>query len=219
MAVGAVSALLQPISGDFLAKFVFQTQKTKFAAMEGQFKTERYAPARIGGWPDTEAQVTRYAIEIPGGLSFMAASDRSTEVPGLDQTPREDWPNVHVTHLAFQVMVGLGSILMGVSVVFWLMRWRLRERAFDSRLLMWALVLSGPLGFLALEAGWTVTEVGRQPWIIHGVMRTRDAVTPAEGVQVMFYGFTALYLLLGSTVVVLLRRLGKPGKQEPRPVA
>lgn len=217
MAVGAVSALLQPLSGDLLAKFVFQTQKTKFAAMEGQFKTERYAPARIGGWPDTTARVTRWAIEVPGGLSFMAASDPATEVPGLDQTPVEDWPNVHLTHLAFQVMVGLGTLLMALSLIFWLMRWRRGVAAYENRWLLWAVVLSGPFGFLALEAGWTVTEVGRQPWIINGVMRTRDTLTPAAGVPLMFYTFTALYLLLGTTVVVLLRRLGRPG-QEPRPV-
>src|SRR5436190_10552089 len=88
MLVGGLSAFLQPLSGDFLAKFVFQTQPTKFAAMEGQFKTQAHAPLRIGGWPDEESQSTKYAVEVPGGLSFLAAADSSTVVKGLDQVPR-----------------------------------------------------------------------------------------------------------------------------------
>ena len=125
MSVGAASAVVQPLSGDFLAKFVFQTQKAKFAAMEGQFRTQRFAPLRIGGLPDAEARKTRWAIEIPGGLSFLATHDFRAEVPGLDQVPRSDWPNVEATHLAFQVMVGLGTALVGLSTWFW---WSYRRR-------------------------------------------------------------------------------------------
>jgi cytochrome d ubiquinol oxidase subunit I len=101
MAVGGVTAVLQPLSGDSLAKFVFQTQKAKFAAMEGQFRTQRSAPLRIGGWPDPEARATRWAVEIPGGLSLLATHDPRAEVPGLDQVPRSDWPNVGLTHLVY----------------------------------------------------------------------------------------------------------------------
>ena len=125
MSVGAASAVVQPLSGDLLSKFVFQTQKAKFAAMEGQFRTQRSAPLRIGGLPDAEAQETRWAIEIPGGLSFLATHDPRAEVPGLDQVPRSDWPNVELTHLAFQVMVGLGMALVGLSIWFW---WSYRRR-------------------------------------------------------------------------------------------
>ena len=107
MSVGGIRRpLLQPLSGDFLAKFVFKTQPVKFAAMEGQFKTERHAPLSIGGWPDAEARTTRYAIEIPGGLSFLATRDPAAEVPGLDRVQKADWPNVEITHLSFQIMVG-----------------------------------------------------------------------------------------------------------------
>ena len=207
MTVGASSAVLQPLSGDLLAKFVFQTQKAKFAAMEGQFRTERGAPLRIGGWPDPEARQTRWAIEIPGGLSFLATHDPRAEVPGLDQVPRSDWPNVELTHMAFQVMVGLGMLLVTLSIWHWVAYWCRKEAALSNRPLLWAIVLCGPLGFVALEAGWVVTEAGRQPWVIHGVLRTSESVTPAAGVPGMFYAFTLLYLVLGTTVVLLLRNL------------
>ena len=207
MAVGAISAIAQPLSGDLLAKFVYRTQPAKFAAMEGQFRTERHAPLRIGGWPDPETRETHGALEIPGGLSFLAAHDVSAVVTGLEDIPRENWPNVKLTHAAFQVMVILGMWLIALSLWFWIAWWRRRERALASRPLLLALAVSGPMGMIALEAGWVVTEVGRQPWVINGVLRTADAVTPADGVQAMFYGFSVLYLLLTVTVVVLLRRL------------
>jgi cytochrome d ubiquinol oxidase subunit I len=213
MTVGTVSALLQPLSGDLLAKFVFQTQKGKFAAMEGQFATERFAPLRIGGLPNPDANRTDWAIEIPGGLSFLASHDPSEEVTGLDQIPRSDWPNVTLTHLSFQAMVGIGILLVILSIWFWLEYWRKGMQALSVRPLVWLIIICGPLGFLALEAGWIVTEVGRQPWVINGVLRTRDAVTPAEGVPEMFYISSVLYVVLGVTVVLLLRRIGgDPGK-------
>ncbi|MBX6312842.1 MAG: cytochrome ubiquinol oxidase subunit I [Isosphaeraceae bacterium] len=216
MSVGAAAAVVQPLSGDLLAKFVFQTQKAKFAAMEGQFRTQRSAPLRIGGWPDPEARVTRWAVEIPGGLSFLATHDPRAEIPGLDQVPPSDWPNVKLTHLAFQVMVGLGIALVGLSLWFWASFWRRKEEALSDRALLWALVLCGPLGFVALEAGWVVTEVGRQPWAINGVLRTSEAVTPAAGVTGIFFAFALLYLVLGGTVVLLLWNLRSAGPDAVR---
>jgi len=207
MAIGGTCALLQPLSGDSLAKYVFQTQPVKFAAMEGQFQTQRYAPLRIGGWPDEDAGMTRFAIEIPGGLSFLATRDPAAEVPGLDQVAKSDRPNVGLTHLAFQVMVASGVALALVAIWFWLAYARAGSAVFDHRTLLWALAVAGPVGFVGLEAGWFVTEAGRQPWIIHGVMRTRDAVTPEAGVAPLFFAFSALYFLLAVTVVVLLRQL------------
>jgi cytochrome d ubiquinol oxidase subunit I len=211
--VGSVAAVLQPATGDWLAKFVFQTQPVKFAAMEGQFKTQRYAPLRIGGWPDTKAETTRYAIEIPGGLSYLAAHDRAAEVPGLDRVPKSDWPNVEITHLAFQVMVGAGTLLTAVSIWFWIALMSGGRAIAERRMLLSAVVITAPLGFIGLEAGWFVTEVGRQPWIIQHVLRTSDAVTPAAGVPTMFFAFSSLYLLLGTTVVVLLRRIAAAGEE------
>jgi cytochrome d ubiquinol oxidase subunit I len=217
MCVGGVAALLQPVSGDMLAKYVFKTQPVKFAAMEGQFRTERYAPLRIGGVPDEAAGETPWAIEIPGGLSFLATGDPSTEVPGLEDVPVEDRPNVGLTHLAFQVMVGLGTMMAALAAWFAWAMIRRRDMLLERRWLLRALAVAAPMGFIALEAGWFVTEVGRQPWVIQQVMRTSDAVTPAEGVPAMFVGFTVLYLLLGVTVIVLLRRLGRSEDSNPSP--
>jgi cytochrome bd ubiquinol oxidase subunit I len=209
MSVGAIAAVLQPLSGDSLAKYVFKTQPVKFAAMEGQFQTETHAPLRIGGWPDEDAGVTRYALEIPGGLSFLAASDPATEVAGLDQVPRTDWPNVELTHLAFQVMVGAGSLLLVLSAWFWVTYLRRGAGILQSRALLYATAIAMPLGFIGLEAGWFVTEVGRQPWIIQGVMRTSDAVTPAAGVPGLFVAFALLYALLSVTVLSLLAHIAR----------
>src|SRR5690606_87427 len=161
----------------------------------------------IGGWPDEDSETTRYALEIPGGLSFLATGDVQAEVTGLSDVPRALWPPVEITHLAFQLMVASGMVLLVLSAWFWWVYARRRAALLTHRRLLWALVLGTPLGFLGLEAGWFVTEVGRQPWIIQGVMKIDDAVTPAPGVLGLFIGFTLLYAVLGTTVVVLLRRL------------
>jgi cytochrome d ubiquinol oxidase subunit I len=216
MAVGAISAILQPISGDLLAKFVFRTQPAKFAAMEGQFQTQAGAPLRIGGWPNVETGQTDYAIEIPRMLSFLASWDFGQVVKGLNDIPRDRWPNVHLTHLSFQFMVAIGVLLMLVGIAFWILRRGDAHGALAVRWMSPTLLLCAPLGFVALELGWVVTEVGRQPWIIQpnlepGVMYrgmlVRDAVTTAPGVAQVFYLFTALYILLGATVVLILYSL------------
>lgn len=206
MLIGAIAALLQPLSGDLLAKFVFKTQPVKFAAMEGQFETQKSAPLRIGGWPDSDAGVTRWAIEIPGGLSFLATHDFQAVVPGLDSVPIEDRPNVELTHLAFQIMVGSGMLLIALAAWFWWQDGRGKDWL-QSPWLLRSIVICGPLGFLALQAGWFVTEVGRQPWTINGILRTSESVTTAEGIPAMFFAFTVLYLVLGATTFVLLLRL------------
>jgi cytochrome bd ubiquinol oxidase subunit I len=203
--MAGVAAVLQPISGDLSAQQVAQHQPVKLAAMEGQFRTERGAPLRIGGWPDEEAEVTRYAIEIPYGLSLLAFHDPHAEVKGLDTVPRADRPPVAIVHIAFQVMVGCGSVLMAVALLGGLLAWRRRGLP-DQRWYLKTLVACGPLGFIALEAGWTVTEVGRQPWIVHGVLRTADAVTPMPGLVVPLVFFTGMYIFLGFVVLFLLRR-------------
>lgn len=201
--IGAPAAILQPISGDLAARFVAHYQPVKLAAMEGQFKTERGAPLRLGGWPDEAAGETRYAIEIPYLLSILAFKDPQAEVKGLEAFPREHWPPVAIVHVAFQVMVALGSYLALVSATaLWLM-WRRRDLT-RHRWLLRALVLAAPMGFICTEAGWIVTEVGRQPWIIYGLMRTADAVTPMPGLVVPFLVFTGLYCVLGVVVAWLL---------------
>jgi cytochrome d ubiquinol oxidase subunit I len=208
MAIAGVAAVFQPVAGDILAKRAHVHQPAKLAAMESQFVTERGAPLRLLGWPDMERRETRYAIEIPGALSFLAGSDFNTEVKGLDQFPREEWPNVPVTHVAFQLMVLSGLAMIGATLWYWAARWRDRARTFaPPRGLLLALVLCAPLGFLALEAGWVVTEVGRQPWVIYRVMRTAAAVTPVSHVWASLVLFACVYAGLLVLLVFFLRRL------------
>ncbi len=201
--VAVPASLLQLVSGDLSAKFVAKWQPAKLAAMEGHFVTQRSAPLRIGGIPDERTRETRYAIDVPGGLSFLAFGDFDAEVKGLDAFPESDWPPVAITHIAFQVMVGLGSLMAFASL--WVIACRVRKREVaDSRALLGLLALLTPAGFIAVEAGWVVTEVGRQPWIVQGVMRTADALTPMPGLVVPFAAFTLLYVFLGVIVAWLL---------------
>ena len=206
LAVGAPAALLQPLSGDISARAVAVAQPIKLAALEALWKTERGAPLSIGGWPDAAREETRWALEIPYGLSLLAFHDPNAEVTGLESAPREDRPPVAVVHVAFQVMVGLGTAMALVSLWTGWVAWRRRDVTAQRGLLR-ALVLVAPFGFIATEAGWIVTEVGRQPWVVHGLLRTSDAVTPMPGLIVPMALFTVLYLGLGAIVVTLIASL------------
>jgi len=203
LALGGVAALLQPLSGDYSAKVVARTQPIKLAAMEGQFRSETRAPLRIGGVAYPEQQTTKYALEIPGLLSWLAYGRFDARVAGLNEVSVTDQPDVRIVHPAFQIMVACGSLMM--LVVLWggWIAWRTR-RLPDRRVFLWALVLASPLGMIAIEAGWIVTEVGRQPWIIHQVMRTSEAVTPLKGIWISLIGVTVLYFALGVIVAKLL---------------
>jgi cytochrome d ubiquinol oxidase subunit I len=203
LGVGGVAALLQPLSGDLSARQVAATQPVKLAALEGQFETERGAPLRIGGLPDVERGETRFALEIPRALSLLAFHDPDAEVKGLNDFPRDQWPNVRNVHLSFQVMVGLGSLMALVAATAFVFRLRRRE---PPRWFLRAVLYASPAGFVALEAGWLVTEWGRQPFSVVGVLRTADSVTPVGNLAVPFVLFTALYVFLAVMVIVLLRR-------------
>ena len=204
--VGVPAAILQPVSGDLSARTVAQWQPIKLAALEGQFATERGAPLRIGGWPSERNERTVLALEIPRGLSLLAFHDPAAEVKGLTAFPRDLWPPVVPVHLGFQVMVGLGTAMALVSacVLFLFLR---RKPIVDQRWLLRLLAIVAPFGFIATEAGWTVTEVGRQPWVVQGVIRTADAVTPMPGLVVPMTVFALLYLGLAAIVVTLIRSL------------
>ncbi|RXF71180.1 cytochrome ubiquinol oxidase subunit I [Arcticibacter tournemirensis] len=202
---GCIAAVLQPLSGDISAKDVAERQPAKLAAMEAHFHTGKSVPLIVGGVPDVKEKKVDYAIKIPGLLSFMIAGDFDAEVKGLDSIPPEDHPPVAITHYAFQVMVGIGMLLLLVAVIYFIALWK--KRIWLER--RWLLILFAavtPLGFIAVEAGWTVTEVGRQPWIIQGIMRTADAVTPMPGIVYSFYIFTGVYISLAIIVVFMLYR-------------
>jgi cytochrome d ubiquinol oxidase subunit I len=205
LVIGAVAAILQPLQGDRLAKQTAVLQPAKLAAMESLFLTAKPAPLVIGGIPSEETQTVRYGIHIPKLLSFLAHGDFEAEVIGLDQFPRENWPPVAVTHFAFQIMVGIGVLLAVVGAWSLFALWRRPERLRSRRVLR-LFAICAPLGFIAIEAGWTVTEVGRQPWIIYGFMRTEDAVTPMPGLIYPMMLFTGVYLLLAFIVTWLMVR-------------
>ncbi|MFN9114365.1 MAG: cytochrome ubiquinol oxidase subunit I, partial [Bacteroidota bacterium] len=197
LTIGLPAALVQPLSGDWSARDVAERQPVKLAAMEGHLRT---GPAAfvIGGWPNEETLEHTGAIEIPGALSLLLHGDPAAVVPGIDSVPREDRPPLGIVHLAFQIMVACGTVRAALSL-FGAWRWWQRRRGRgtalpDDRPFLLAIMGAAPLGFIALEAGWTVTEVGRQPWIVQGVLRTADAVTPMPGLGVTFALFTVLYL-------------------------
>jgi len=204
--IGAPAAMLQPLSGDLSARNVAKWQPIKLAALEGHFDTERGAPLRIGGWPDESKKRTRFSIEIPRGLSLLAFHDPDAEVKGLTAFRRDMWPPVVPVHLGFQIMVALGTAMAAIAAWAALVAVRQR-RIVDQRLLLRALAIAAPFGFIATEAGWTVTEVGRQPWVVQGVLRTADAVTPMPGLIVPMIVFTVLYIALSAIVITLMRSM------------
>jgi cytochrome d ubiquinol oxidase subunit I len=216
-----VSAILQPLSGDLIAKTVAKTQPVKLAAFEGHFQTEPGAPFRIGGIPDEKAGVTRYAIELPYLLSILAYGDPQAVVKGLNDFPADVRPPVAIVHISFQIMVACGVAMMLVALwAAWrYFRGRRNHTFLDSKWFLRLLVAAAPLGFIAIETGWTVTEVGRQPWIIYGVMRTSEAVTPMPGLVVPFITFTVLYIFLAVITVWLLLRQVAASPRDPEPVA
>jgi cytochrome d ubiquinol oxidase subunit I len=205
LAVGGVSAVLQPVSGDVLAKAVAANQPVKLAAFEGHFETQRGAPLRIGGLPDVEERNTPYSIEIPYGLSLLAFQDPYASVAGLNEFDRSLWPPVAVVHVAFQVMVFCGLGMMAIAGWGGYLWWR-RSSVSSSSAFLGTLVLAMPLGVVAIESGWVVTEVGRQPWIIQGVLKTADAVTPMPGLLLPLILFTLIYVFLAVVVSLLLIR-------------
>jgi cytochrome bd ubiquinol oxidase subunit I len=200
-----VAALLAPLSGDISAKDVAKRQPIKLAAMEAHFETEASAPFVLGGIVNEKAEEIKYAIKVPGVLSFLVHGDFKTPVTGLNEFPKEDWPPVAITHYAFQVMIGFGMIMMAIAVLYLVGRF-FKKEWFDKRWFLKLFVIATPFGYIALEAGWTVTEVGRQPWIIYGIMRTVDAVTPMPGIQYSFYMFTLVFISLAAILVFLMNR-------------
>ena len=206
LAVACGSIPLQIASGDFSARAVGRLQPVKLAAMEAHYRTQAGAPLLLGGLPDDATRTTAYALSVPHGLSLLLDDQLDSTVTGLEDFPRDTWPDVRIVHWSFDVMVLCGFAMLAVAGwSAW--TWGRHGRPADHPRLLRALVVTGPLGFVAIETGWVVTEVGRQPWIIYHVVRTADAVTPMPGIAVPFIAFTVLYLVLASVVITLLRRL------------
>jgi cytochrome d ubiquinol oxidase subunit I len=203
--IACATALVQPLSGDRSAKHVAVAQPLKLAAAEAHLHTQARAPLHVGGVPDLATGAFHGAIAIPGALSFLAHGDFGATVTGLDAFPRDEWPPVVSVRTAFQVMVGAGSAmaLAALAIIAATLR---RRRLPDGRRWLLAFVVLGPLGFVSLEAGWLVTEWGRQPWTVRGLLRTADAVTSFPYKAAPFWLFTIVYLFLGAAVAYLLAK-------------
>jgi cytochrome d ubiquinol oxidase subunit I len=211
VAVGFVFAMLAVFpTGDRNGANVTQYQPAKLAAMEGLFQSQDNAPLAIIGMPDAASHTLIDPIVVPDLLSFLAYGNLRANVKGLDDVPKDRRPPVEVTYYAYHVMVGLGTIflgLTGLALVLW--KFGLLER---SRWLLWALMLAMPFPYIANEAGWVTSEVGRQPWIVYGVMRTAAATSsnvPQTETLFTLAGFVGMYFLLGLLFMLLvLREIG-----------
>jgi cytochrome bd ubiquinol oxidase subunit I len=206
LTIAALASPAQGLVGDWAAREVASAQPTKLAALEGVPKATRGASEHLLGWY-TDGRV-KYGLRIPKLLSFLAYHDPNARVQGLDAVPPDRRPPVNVVRVAFQLMVGIGTLLALLGVVYLAVRVR-RRRLPESRWFYRALTLAGPLSLVALIAGWVTTEVGRQPWVVYEVMLTRQAVTGASGIPVGYATLVAVYLLLASAVVWVLRQLAR----------
>jgi cytochrome bd ubiquinol oxidase subunit I len=203
------AAVLTPVQigvGDWIANTVADNQPVKLAAMEGQYETTAGARLSVGGiYVDDELH---YALEIPNGLSLLVHHDPDGVVLGLEEFPVDERPPVNVVHLAFDIMVGLGSALLLLAGWFAWTWWR-RRRIPRTAWFLRAVAVSGLAAIVAMEAGWVTTEVGRQPWIVYRVMRVEEAVTGASGIPLGYATVALVYAALTVIAVVLLRRVAR----------
>jgi cytochrome d ubiquinol oxidase subunit I len=210
LSFACLAAPVQVIVGDWAARSVTERQPVKLAAFEGLAHTTEGAPFTIGGVFDEDEQRVRWGIEVPRLLSLLAKHDPNARITGLDSVPPQDRPPVNVVRFAFQTMVGIGTGLALLGTIFFV-TWLRRRRLPRSRWFYRAVIAAGPLSLVALISGWITTEVGRQPWIVYEVMRTEQAVTAADGLEVGYVALVAVYLTLGAGVLWMLRRLaGRP---------
>ena len=204
LSAGAIAAPLQVIVGDWVARDVGQYQPVKLAAMEGLAHTTRGAAEHLLGWYNGHAVV--WGIEIPRLLSLLADHSLNGPIKGLDIVPLADQPPVNVVRFAFQTMVGIGSLLALLGLVYLYLRFRRRDL---PRWLLWAVVAAGPLSVVALVAGWITTEVGRQPWIVYDVMKVNQAVTGASDIPIGYGALSVVYVILAVIVYFILRRIAR----------
>ncbi len=205
----------QVVVGDLHGVNTLKHQPAKLAAIEGLWDTTTHVPLSLFAIPDEEAERNRYEIAIPAIGSLYLTHGFSTDVQGLKAFPREDRPPVAVPYFAFRLMVGLGLLMLAIVISGWIAhrRGRLFESTAFLKFARWGM----PLGFVAVLAGWFVTEVGRQPWVVYGLMRTADAVTPslvASDVALSFAAYIVAYVVMFSGGFILLRRMVRIGPQE-----
>jgi cytochrome d ubiquinol oxidase subunit I len=220
--VGAVAALLQLFpTGDMQGKLIANHQPVTLAAMEGLFKTEDGAPLVILGQPDVQKRKLDNPLEVPNMLSFLTYRTWSANVRGLDAFPEDQWPDtIALLYYSYHVMVGLGTIFIVVMVLAALMLWR--GKLYESRWMLWVLMLCVPLPYIANTAGWMTAELGRQPWLIYGLMRTAHGISPkvaAGNAWFTLIGFMGLYTVLGILWLFLVYReieLGPDPGSAPR---
>ena len=214
LTVACLAAPAQIVIGDWAARSVAASQPTKLAAFEGLGRTQTGAPIHLLGWYRDGGVVG--GIEIPWLLSLLAHHDPNAAVTGLDGVPPDDRPPVNVVRVSFQLMVAIGTGLAALSALYLVTWWRHR-RLPTSRWFWRAVLAAGPAALIALWAGWTTTEVGRQPWIVYRVMRTSEAVTAAGGVPVAAIVLLAVYALLGAATVWVVRRMSRIPFEAPGP--
>ena len=207
--VGVVAAVLQLFpTGDAQGKMIAENQGVTLAAMEGLFTTQEGAPIAILGQPDVEKRRLDNPLEIPNILSFLTYRKWAANVKGLDAFPQEQWPDrIEMLSYSYHIMVGLGTIFIAVMVLAAILLWR--KMLFESRWMLWTLMLCVPLPYIATTAGWITAELGRQPWLIYGLMRTSHGASPRVGAGNVWFtliGFMGMYTVLGILWLFLVWR-------------
>lgn len=210
--LGFVFAVSTALIGDFSGKYLAKYQPEKLAAAEWHFETESGAPLLVYGV--LKNGEVKYALKIPGALSFLAHDNFQAKVTGLDRFPEKEQPPLYI-HYLFDSMVTIGVGLTILSFIYLIGTLRKWSFVF-SKWFRWLIVVGGPLAVLAIETGWWLDEVGRQPWVLRGVMRTKDAATSSSNVDIMLWLFAGLYFVLGVGSIVVLRRMFRqyPVEQE-----
>jgi cytochrome bd ubiquinol oxidase subunit I len=214
LTVAALASPAQVLVGDWAGRTVADEQPAKLAAIEGLPNTERGAGLHLLGWY-TDDEI-KYGIEIPKLLSLLAFHSPDATVTGLDAVPADQRPPVNIVRVSFQLMVSIGLLLAAFGTIYLIVVWR-RRRVPESLWFHRGLVAAGPLALVALIAGWVVTEVGRQPWVVYRTMRTSEAVTGAGGIPVGYATLVAVYVGLAIAVWWILRRLAAAPMEVPIP--
>lgn len=207
MVIGLIMSGLTLLAGDLSAKYLHNYQPEKLAAIEWHFETEGNADLILFGVLDEENQEVKGALRIPSALSILSDWKPSTEVTGLNDIPKDEWPPL-VIHYFFDVMVFFGMFGFGASLLYFILKW-LKPELLHSKLMLYIFVLTGPLSFLAIEAGWFTAELGRQPWMVRGYMRVSEAITEASGLGLTLTLFGVLYFVLVTTTILVLTRMFK----------